>query len=134
MSQDIDTIHTIVGRWNAGDRDAAAVVEYFDPAIELVSPFSSVVGEPYRGHGGVEQWMRDVDEQFDEWHLRLEDVRQVSDAVIGIGSVNGRGRASGIPFEFSAAMIAHFASGRRIARLQIYLDVSEALEAVGLTE
>jgi hypothetical protein len=51
------------------DRDFAVLPEYVDPAIELESPFSSVVGEPYRGYAGIEQWTRDIDEQFIQWSI-----------------------------------------------------------------
>ena len=38
--------------WNEGVRSVPT--EYLDPAVELESPFSSVSGEPYRGHAGRE--------------------------------------------------------------------------------
>ena len=128
--QNVQTIQTLVDLWNAGERNLSEM--YFDPAIELESPFSSVVGVPYRGHAGIEQWTRDVDEQFSEWRLRLDDVRDLADEVIAIGGVQGRGRASGVVFAFPAAVVASFASGGVITRIRIYLDIEEALEAVGL--
>jgi ketosteroid isomerase-like protein len=95
--ENIDVSHALYARWNSGERPDPA--EYSDPAVELDSPFSSVVGEPYRGHAGVEQWMRDVDEQFSEWRVQVDDIQAVGDAVIAIGSVHGRGRASSINFD-----------------------------------
>ncbi len=135
MSQEnVATVHAIVERWNAGVRDADAIVAYFDPAIELVSPFSSVVGEPYRGHAGIVEWTRDVDEQFSEWRLGLDDTREIGNAVLTWGSVHARGRASGVIVDFSAATIADFGADGRMTRLRIYLDLSEALAALGLEE
>jgi len=135
MSQaNVQTMYALVEQWNAGERGLDLVAEYCDPTIEFESPFSSVVGESYRGHAGIEQWARDVDEQFAEWRLSLNDVREIGDAVIAIGGVHGRGRASGVVFEFSSASVAYFGTDRRIRRLRIYLDVSEALAAVGLEE
>ena len=107
---------------------------YFDPAIELESPLSSVVGEPYRGYAGMEQWRRDVDEQFAEWCMSLDDLREVGNQVVAIGTVNGRGRASGIALEFRSAIVVQFGSDHRITRARIYPDVNEALKAVGLEE
>ncbi|HME02975.1 MAG TPA: nuclear transport factor 2 family protein [Solirubrobacteraceae bacterium] len=130
----VEIVRSMVERWNAGERGLDVVAEYCDPTIEFESPFSSVVGEPYRGHAGVEQWTRDIDEQFAEWRLSLDDVREIGDAVIAIGGVHGRGRASGVVFEFPSASVAYFGTDRRITRLRIYLDVSEALEAVGLEQ
>jgi hypothetical protein len=101
-------------RWNEGER--SATLEEFDPAFELESPFASVAGEPYRGYAGLEQWMRDLDEQFAEWRTNLEDVREVGELVIGIGGVHGRGRASGIEFDVPAALVAEFGADERITR------------------
>src|SRR5437868_2296069 len=101
MSQEnVEAVRALIAHWNAGDRDLERLSEYLDPAIELESPFSSVVGEPYRGYAGIEQWMQDVDDQFAEWVIGVDDTRQIGDTVIAIATVNTRGRASGAPFEF----------------------------------
>ena len=78
--------------------------------------------------------MRDIDEQFAEWQIDLDDVREARNSVIAIATIRGRGRASGIAVQFSPAMVAWFGSDDRITRGCIYLDVNEALEAVGLSE
>ncbi len=132
--QRVALVHALVERWNAGERNLGAIGDAFDPAVELDSPLSSVVGVPYRGHAGIEQWRHDIDEQFSEWHLHLDDLRDLGDAVIVIGSVRGRGRVSGVVVEFDAAVLATFAGGHRITRMRIYLDIQEALQAAGLTE
>jgi ketosteroid isomerase-like protein len=131
MSQrNIDLTRALYARWNSGDRPNPA--EYCDPAVELESPFSSVVGEPYRGYAGVEQWMRDVDEQFSEWKVRVEDVRAVGDTVIAIGSVQATGRSSGINFDRPMAWVSVFGEEHQVKSLRIYLDVEQALTDVGL--
>jgi ketosteroid isomerase-like protein len=133
MSQEnVEIVRALVDHWNADVR--SLVTEYFDPAVELESPLSSVSGEPYRGHAGIEQWTRDVDEQFAEWQIDLDDVREVGNTVIATARIHGRGRASGIAVDFSPAVVASFGSDDRITRVRIYLDVTEALEAAGLSE
>ncbi len=135
MSQEnVDTLRAMVERWNAGVRDADAIAAYCDPAIVLESPFSSVVGEPYRGHAGIAEWTRDVDEQFSEWRLGIDDTRESANAVLTSGSVHGCGRASGVIVDFSAATIAHFGADGRVTRVRIYLDLSEALADFGQLE
>jgi ketosteroid isomerase-like protein len=131
MSQaNVKIVHALFEGWNAGDRSDPA--EYCDPAVELESPFSSVVGEPYRGYAGMKQWVRDVDEQFSEWQVRLDDVRAVGDAVIAVGSVHGKGRASRIDVDLPMAWVADFGADHRVTRARIRLDVDAALKAVGL--
>jgi ketosteroid isomerase-like protein len=133
MSQEnVEIVRALVDHWNAGVR--SVLTEYLDPAVELESPLSSVSGEPYRGHSGIEQWVRDVDEQFAEWQIDLDDVRGVGNTVIAVGSVHGRGRGSGIEFDQPSAIVAAFGSDHRITRARIYADVDAAREAVGLSE
>ncbi len=127
-----EIVRELAARWNAGDRDVTAMSAYFDPAFELESPLSSVVGEPYRGYAGLERWMNDLDEQFAEWAINLEDVRCVGTQVIAIGTVNARGRASEIALRFTSATVSHFGSDHRVSRMHIYQNVDEAREAVGL--
>ena len=133
MSQEnVEVVRAIFERWNAGDRTVAR--EYLDPAVEAETPFSSVSGTPYRGYPGFEQWLREIDEQFSEWQTRHDDVREVGNTVIAIGSVHARGRSSGIEFDLPYALVADFGSDHRIIRVRIHTDVNAALEAVGLRE
>jgi SnoaL-like protein len=128
----VETVRALFERWNAGDHGSEAIAEFFDPAIELESPFSSVRGEPYRGYAGIEQWTRDVGEQFAEWSISHDDVREMGDRVLTVGTVDARGSASDVTLHFPYAGVVHFGRDHRVARVRIYLDVHEALKAVGL--
>jgi hypothetical protein len=133
MSEDrVELVCTLIGRWNAGEHDPEDLPEYVDPTFEPESPFSSVVGEPYRGYEGIGQWARDLDEQFVEWSIGLDDVRQIGNQVITFSTVDARGRASDITLRFRSASVFNFGSDDRVTRLRIYSDVDEALKAVGL--
>jgi ketosteroid isomerase-like protein len=130
----VELVRAMFEFWNAGDRDFAVLPEYVDPAIELESPFSSVVGEPYRGYAGVEQWTRDIDEQFVRWSISPDDVREIGVHVIAIVTVSGRGRSSNLALQFPSAGVFDFAGDDRITHVRIYPDVHEALKAAGLEE
>jgi hypothetical protein len=133
MSQhNVEIMHAWVARWNAGERSGLS--EYLDPRAELDSPLSSVAGEPYRGYAGFERWLGDLDEQFAQWRVSLEDVRDVGDLVVAIGKVNARGRSSNIDLEFRTAIVVHFGADDRITRARIYATVDDALKAVGLEQ
>jgi ketosteroid isomerase-like protein len=127
----VELVRAMFGLWNAGDRDFAALSEYVDPAIELESPFSSVVGEPYRGYAGIERWTRDIDEQFAQWSITPHEIREIDDQVIAMVTVSGRGRSSNIALQFRSAGVFDFARDQ-VTRVCIYTDVHEALKAVGL--
>jgi ketosteroid isomerase-like protein len=132
--QNVEVVRTLIEQWNAGDRDLERSSEYLDPAIELESPLSSLAGEPYRGYSGIERWMRDLDEQFAEWAINVDEVRHVRETVVTIVTVNARGRASGAPLEFDAAAVFNFGRDHKLIRVHIHPDVEEALKAVGLSK
>src|SRR5438445_7712317 len=135
MSQEnVEAVRTLLERWNSGDRDMRRLPEYLDPAIRLESPLSSVGGEPYQGYAGIERWMRDLDEQFAEWTISADDIRAVGEKVIAISTITARGRSSGVTLEFASASIQDFATDHRVTRIHIYLDLQEALKAVGLAD
>ena len=135
MSQEnVEAVRALIDAWNSGDRDFERLGAYFAPAVSLESPLSSVSGEPYRGNAGLEQWARDLDEQFEKWEIVSDDLREVGDQVLAVGTVTAVGRASAAALQFPAATVFTFASDHRVARIRIYLRVNEALQAVGLAE
>ena len=135
MSQeDVEIVRALIERWNEGERRLSAFREDLDPEVELESPFSSVVGEPYRGYEGLERWLRDNDEQFAEWQISIDEVRDVGDQVLIIAAVNARGRASDVALQFPTASVFSFGADHRIRRAHIYLQVEEALKAAGLQQ
>jgi hypothetical protein len=124
----------LIGHWNAGDRDPVLLGKYLDPAVRLESPLASVSGSAYEGHSGIVRWMHDLDDQFSEWTVGVNEIRQARREVIAITTVSARGRTSAAPLQFSAATTFGFASDDRVARISIYLDVQEAFKAAGLAE
>src|ERR1700719_556374 len=109
--ENVEIVRALAARWNAGVRSVPT--DLFDPAVELETPISSVAGKPYRGYAGVEEWIRENDEQFSVWRISLPDVREADGKVIAIGSVHARGRASGIEVDITAALIAELGSKLR---------------------
>jgi ketosteroid isomerase-like protein len=128
----VELARTLVERWNAGRRGLADIEELCDPGAEMESPLSQLSGEPYRGYAGMERWVEDLEKQFSEWHISVEEAREVGDRVIVISAVRARGRASGVALEFRSAAVLSFAADTRLLRVRIYAEVQEALRAVGL--
>jgi hypothetical protein len=125
----VDIARALIERWNRGERDMSEVAQWLDPEIELESPFASVAGEPYRGRTGIESWQRELDDQFSEWTIDPEELREVGRAVLAISQVRARGRTSGVELAFRAAATLRFSERDAVTHVRIYLDVDEALEA-----
>jgi hypothetical protein len=112
----------------AGVLSFSYAATFFDLAVELESGLSSVEGAPYRERRGIEQWLRDIDEQFVDWRMDPDDVREADGRVIATGTVSGRGRGSGIPLQDSTAMVIDFGDSGLIVRARIYFgDAAKAL-------
>jgi ketosteroid isomerase-like protein len=133
MSQEnVEIIRSLIEHFNAGDRTVPA--ELLDPDFELETPFSSVSGTQYRGHAGIGEWLRELDEQFSRWQNRLDNIRENGDIVIVTGSLRARGRVSGLEFDQPATWVGQFGADHRLTRARIYLDPAEALKAAGLAD
>jgi ketosteroid isomerase-like protein len=131
MSADhVETARALVSLWDAGVRDVPT--EYFDPEVELVSPLADFYGEPYRGHEGIARWVRDIDEQFLQWQFEIKEARALDDAVLTLGTLRGRGRASEIEMDQAVAIVMQFGDDDRITRLRIYWDLDAARADLGL--
>ena len=115
-------------------RDVEALLEELDPEVEWHSALSILLSGKatvYRGHAGVREWFRELDEVLDEIHVEYTDIRDVGDRVIAIGRIRTRGRGSGVATESPIAMVSDTRNGKSV-RVRSYLDPAEALEAAGL--
>jgi len=92
-----------------------------------------VEGGCYQGREGIERFLADTAETWEELQTVPEEFRDLGDRVIVLGRMQGRGRGSGVPVDQPFANILDF-RGDRICRSQVYLDRAEGLRAAGLSE
>ena len=93
---------------------------------------SAMTKTTYRGHEGLRRWMGEIDDQFDEWRVAIDDFREVPGGrLLALGTVHVRGRASGVEFDQPIAMLLGF-SGGRLIEMRTIPDHAEGLEAAGL--
>jgi ketosteroid isomerase-like protein len=111
-------------------RDVEALLHELDTEIEWRPVLPVVLGGDttvYRGHDGVRQLLRDLDEVLAERQLHFSEIREVGDHVVATGSLRIRGKSSGALSESPFGCVAELKNGKAI-RIQTYLDPSEALE------
>ena len=87
----------------------------------------------FRGHDGVREMLRDLNEAFDEIHIEISEIRDLGDRLVAIGRTRARGRESGAQTESPIAWVVELKNGKATS-LQAYLDPTEALKAAGLSE
>jgi ketosteroid isomerase-like protein len=127
MSQEnVEIVRRLVERWNRGER--SGLDDAIHPEIEIVSRFRP---DPYRRRDGFEQWLREIDEQFEEWQIAVDEWRNEADRVVALGQLHIRGRIGGIDLDPPAAAVVGLADNK-VVRLQLFGDHAQALEAAGL--
>jgi ketosteroid isomerase-like protein len=132
MSQDnVELAQSWFDRWNAGERTFRD--EEMHPEVKLVSR-GIMEGRHLRGREGVRRWLREIDEQFDEWRITGEDWRAVGDSVAVLGQLHLHGRRSGVTLDQPIGALLEIRGGQ-LFRMETFIDEpSAALEAAGLAE
>jgi ketosteroid isomerase-like protein len=121
----------VIEAYNRGDVEA--LLDELDTEIEWRPVLPVVLGGDstvYRGHDGVRQLLRDLDEVLAERQMDFSEIRQAGDHVVALGSLRIRGKSSGALSESPFGCVAELKNGKAI-RIQTYLDPSDALEHLG---
>ena len=135
MSQEnVETFKRAVEANNRGDYEA--FLEEFDPDVEFQGVMGVMFGGEatvFRGHAGVVEYLRDLDEGFTVRDVQWSEFRDLGERLVVLGYVRGRGRESGIELDSQYGAVAEFKKGK-VIRYRDYFDHREALEAAGLSE
>jgi ketosteroid isomerase-like protein len=117
-------------------RDIDAFLEAFDPMVEI-HPLTLAMfggeGTVYRGHEGIRQFVRDVDEVLPRLQVEPLEIRDLGERIVANGRLHAWGRASGAEVESPVGWLIEFRAGS-VIRMTDYLDPKDALEAAGLRE
>ena len=115
-------------------RAVDAFMEYVTSDVEFNSAMSgTVAGGSLRGREGVEALFADIRDTWEEHRLVIEVIRDLGDRVLGLGRLEGRGKASGVSVDVPLAVISDYRNGK-VWRTRTFLDHGEALRAAGLAE
>jgi uncharacterized protein len=135
MSQEnVEAFKRAIDAYNR--RDIDAVLEEIDPEVEWLGAVQTLVegkAKVYRGHVGVRQWVRDIDETLADIRLEFFEIRDLGDRLVASGRLRARGKASGAETESPFACVVDSKNGKA-TRVLSFLDPNEALEAAGLLE
>lgn len=127
MSDHEQVVRAIFDRWNAGDRTVPTEEIHPDAVV-----YSAMTGDTFRGAEAIRTWMSEIDDQFDDWKLKIDEFRDVSgDRLLVLGEVHFRGRSSGVVFDQPMGWLFEFEGDRAIA-LRNFAEHDAAIEAAGL--
>jgi len=114
-------------------RDLDALREIADPRIEIHTVTGMIAGrsEPYRGHDGLVEYLRDVGETWDEIELLPTDFHELSDSrLVVFGRVRARRELAVI--DAPNAWLWEVGEGR-IRSARVFGDPQGARELLGHT-
>jgi ketosteroid isomerase-like protein len=114
-------------------RDLEALREIADPRIEIHTVTGMIAGrlEPYRGHDGLVEYLRDVGETWDEIELLPTDFHELSDnRLVVFGRVRARRELAVI--DAPNAWLWEVGEGR-IRSARVFGDPQGARELIGQT-
>jgi ketosteroid isomerase-like protein len=116
--------------------EIAALLAIADPSVEYASYLASVSGGAgaYRGHDGIRQFLRDLEEAWDWFRVEVDELRDLGECVLMVGRLQAKGRTSGLEVAKELAWILDFRTGigpGRFMRVRYFGTVAEALAAAG---
>jgi ketosteroid isomerase-like protein len=106
-------------------RDSDALGGLMDPDVE----FRTTV-ETAHGLAGVEDWVRQMDELFDDFQIEVEETVEAGDRVVVLVHERARAKASGLDVDMRIGHVWTLRDGRAVA-MRAYPTHAEALAAVG---
>jgi ketosteroid isomerase-like protein len=105
----------------------------YHPDHELISMVDQLEGGVAEGGLGYRDWRASIDETWEQWEGRLEQLRSLDrDRVLVECTFTGVSKLGGVPVEEAPATIVTVREGK-IARSEVFLSREEALHAAGLS-
>jgi ketosteroid isomerase-like protein len=94
-------------------RDSVRLLEIVDPEIEFFGPTATVLNEGrcYRGHEGMQRYLRDADALWETLQLEPQTLREIGNHVVVLGRVQARAR-DGLEIDTPAAWVWRIEHGR----------------------
>jgi uncharacterized protein len=128
--QNVDRFRAAIEAMNR--RDIEGVLQTMDPEIRFEHRLAALQGS-FVGLEGVRGWLADLAEHFDSWRIYCEDIRDLGDRVLALGTIQASGRESGVETQLPFTVVARIEDGL-VTHFTDYGDREQALEAVGLSE
>jgi ketosteroid isomerase-like protein len=126
--EDLDVVRRGIEAYNRSDVDE--LVALSDPEVRMVPVKSLLEGDAYRGHEGVRRFIAEMDEDWSEREVLIDELRDLGDRILVLGRFRAVGRASGTQVDQPAAWVSEIRDGRLLT-MQAYTDPEAALREAG---
>jgi uncharacterized protein len=116
-----------------GKISSEAWLALWDEEAEFYPLRAQLEGKSYRGHEGLDRFIAEMEEEWDEVRFEIDEARDAGEQVVGIGRFRARGRASGVDLNVPLGVLTKVRQGK-IFYMRLFSEPAEALEAAGLSE
>ena len=133
MSQEnIELVRLSVDATNR--RDLATLDAIWSEEGEFHSTFAASEGRVFRGRQGIRDYFDTLGDVFDDMRIEIEEITDVGeDRLVVELRVSGRGKGSGVNVEQRNGQVWTIVDSK-VARIDSYMNPTDAFEAVGLRE
>jgi ketosteroid isomerase-like protein len=100
-----------------------------DPDSEWHPFRAQLEGSPYRGHEGIRQFVRDMDDDWETFQIEPVEFEAHGERVAAVGRITAVGRGSGVQVDSLGGFVFELGGGA-IRRLVSHSDPQAALDAV----
>jgi ketosteroid isomerase-like protein len=129
--ENVEIALAAVDAWNRGDREGWLAL--WDEEAEFYPLRAQLEGESYSGREGLERFLAEMTDDFEEVRFEIEETRDAGEQVVGMGRFRARGRASGVDLDVPLGVFTRLRRGK-IVYTRLFSEPAEALEAAGLSE
>ena len=131
MSQEnVELFKEGIERFNRGD--VAGMLRYYHPEIRFEHRLVELQGK-VTGIDAVRDWFVGARDLFDRWTVDCDDIRDLGERVLALGTVHALGKESGVEVEMPFTVLVKIEDGL-VTDFTDYGDREKALEAAGLSE
>jgi ketosteroid isomerase-like protein len=127
IATDIDVVKAMFAAFAARDLEAVLALAHADIEFNAVTGEHAGRTDPYRGHEGMRQYLRDVASVWEELRLTPREFRGYGDLVLVTGKVSARSRSRTI--SGSTGWIWRVRDGKVVFG-RVYLSAADATEAI----
>jgi ketosteroid isomerase-like protein len=128
--ENVNLFRESIERFNRGD--VAGALRYMHPEVRFEHRLTELQAE-LTGIDAVRDWFVDARQFLDRWTTDCDDIRDLGDRVLALGTVTAIGKGSGVETQMPFTVVAEFSNGL-VTHFVDYGDREKALEAAGLSE
>ena len=111
-------------------RDVDELIAISDVDVEWHSLFAIGAGGVHRGHEGTRDYMRNLDDAWEEGYSEVTSALAVDDLALCVGCIHYRGKDSGVEGTAPVGWVLKFRDGK-INYFRAFQDPARVLGALG---